>query len=124
MRSLARRLRSIDQASADPHGHEAAVIEKLGTTLSTFAGEGFASLLQRAVTLASGEVPSLHSLKVGADGRLEGFARLAEEKGTDAAGEVEVAVTAHLLELLVTFIGESLTLRLVQGTWPESTLGK
>lgn len=125
MRSLARRLMSANRTSADPPGPDAAlVIENLRIALSKFAGGvGFASLLQRALTLGSAEIPSLQRLQVGADGRLEGFARLAAEEGTNAAGEAEVAVAAHLLELLVTFIGEPLTLKLVQGAWPEPTLG-
>ena len=126
MRDLIRRLGAVGQTASDPHVDEAVVvIEKLRISLTRFSGaEGFASLLRRALTLASADVSSLQSVKVGADGRLEGFARFAAEHGTDAAGEAEVAVAAHLLELLITFIGEPLTLKLVQGTWPEPTLRK
>ena len=38
--------------------------------------------------------------------------------GADAA----VAIIAHLLGLLVTFIGEPLTLRLVGEAWPDALL--
>ncbi len=36
--------------------------------------------------------------------------------------EAAVAITAHLLGLLVTFIGEPLTLRLVREAWPDASL--
>ncbi|MEO6025737.1 MAG: hypothetical protein ABIR79_02575, partial [Candidatus Binatia bacterium] len=60
-------------------------------------------------------------------GRLEGIEHLVADTGTGEApteGEAVVAIAAHLLELLVTFIGEALTLKLVRGTWPETALGE
>jgi hypothetical protein len=122
MRGLARLL--VSKTASDPHVHGAGVvIEKLRISLTRFAGaEGFASLLRRALTLASADVPSLQSVKVGADGRVEGIEHLAAETGTGAGGEVEAALAGHLLELLVTFIGEPLTLRLVRGAWSDTSL--
>lgn len=125
MQDLARRLLAASQTNSDPHVHEAAVVsEKLRIPLTRFAGaEGFASLLRRALVLASAEVPSLQSIKVGAEGRLEGFEQLAADTGTTAGrSEAAVAITAHLLGLLVTFIGEPLTLRLVRKSWPDTSL--
>ena len=124
MRELARRLLAESQTAADSPVHEAAVVnEKLRIPLARFTGyEGFASLQRRALVLASLELPSLRSIKVGAEGRLEGLEELLAE--TDAAsGESEAAVViiAHLLELLATFIGASLTLRLVREAWPGLT---
>ena len=127
MRDLARRLLAASQTASGSHVHEAvAVIEKLRITLTKFAGsEGFASLLRRALVLASAEVPSLQSVKVGADGRLEGFEQIVADKGAGGAGdEAAVAITAHLLGLLVTFIGEPLTLRLERAAWPDTVLDK
>jgi hypothetical protein len=125
MRELSRRLLAASQTASDQHVHEAAVVsEKLRVPLTRFAGaEGFASLLRRALVLASAEVPALQSLKVGAEGRLEGFEQLAADTGTAAGGsEAAVAITAHLLGLLVTFIGEPLTLRLMREAWPDNSL--
>ena len=125
MRELSRRLLAASQTASDQHVHEAAVVsEKLRIPLTRFAGaEGFASLLRRALVLASAEVPSLQSIKVGAEGRLEGFEQLAADTGTAAGGsEAAVAITAHLLGLLGTFIGEPLTLRLVREAWPDNSL--
>ena len=125
MRELSRRLLAASQTAADSHVHEAAVVsEKLRIPLTRFAGaEGFASLLRRALVLASADVPSVQNLKVGPEGRLEGFAELAADPGAASAGsEAAVAITAHLLGLLGTFIGEPLTLRLVREAWPDTSL--
>ena len=124
-RDLARRLLAASKTALNPHVPEAVlVIEKLRTSLTKFAGfEGFASLLRRALQLASADVPSLKSVKVASDGRLEGFEQLVADTGTGAAGDAAaVAITAHLLWLLVTFIGEPLTLTLVREAWPDTSL--
>ena len=125
MRGLAGRLLAASKTASGPHVHESAlVIEKLRISLTKFAGaDGFASLLRRALVLASADVPSLQSVKIGADGRLEGFEQIVADRGTGAAGgEAAVAITAHLLDLLVTFIGEPLTLTLVRAAWPDTSL--
>ena len=127
MRDLARRLLADSRTTSDPQLHEAAVvIEKLRLSLTRFAGsDGFASLLGRALALASAEGPSLKRVKVGADGRLEGIEQLAAGTGSGAArerGAAAVSLAAHLLGLLDTFIGEALTLRLVREAWPDLSL--
>ena len=120
MRDLARRLLAASQTVSDPQVPEAVLVsDKLRTSLTRFAGvDGFISLQRRALVLASADVPSLHSVKVGEDGRLEGFEQLAADTGTGAAA----AITSHLLGLMVTFIGEPLTLTLVRKTWPDISL--
>jgi len=123
-RDLARRLLEASQAAS---GAAAAppeqVIDGLRTSLSRFAGsEGFASLLRRALTLATAEVPALASVRIEADGRLQGLSQLDDEPGTSAKNEAVVTVAAHLLDLLITFIGESITLRLVREAWPDAAL--
>jgi hypothetical protein len=95
------------------------VCDKLRVELTRFAGaDGFSSLMRRALAMAAAEVPSAQALKVKADGSLEGLEELTADAG-DHGLEAAVAITAHLLELLVTFIGEPLTLRLVRGAWPD-----
>ena len=124
MRDLARRLLAASPTASGSQVDEAVVlIGKLGITLTKFAGpEGFTSLLRRALALASAEVPSLQNVKIGADGRLEGFEEIVADKGAGGVGdEAAVAITAHLLGLLVTFIGEPLTLRLERAAWPDRT---
>ncbi len=122
---MARRLLALEAASArapDSHAHEAVLVcEKLRISLTRFAGaDGFISLLRRALALARAEVPAARNLALKADCSLEGLERIAADSGA-AAAEVAVAITAHLLGLLVTFIGEPLTLRLLREAWPDAS---
>ena len=121
MRALAQRLLAASATTSDPHEHEAErVVKKLRITLIKFAGpDGFTSLLRRALALASAEVPALQSVKLSPDGRLEGLESLVANGPAD---EPAVAIATHLLALLVTFIGESLTLRLVGEAFPETSV--
>lgn len=123
-RNLARRLLAASRNGADPQvADPAVVIERLGAALSRLAGaDGFASLLRRALTLACKESQSLRNVKIDAAGRLQGLEQLPMKPGADARAEATIAVTAHLLELLVTFIGEAITLRLVREAWPDLPL--
>lgn len=124
-RDLARRLLAASQASSGSRTKEAVVvIEKLRISLTRFAGsEGFSSLLRRALVLARAETPSLESVKIDAQGQLEGFESLVADTGTGATGEeAAVAITGHLLRLLETFIGRPFTLKLVREAWPDTLL--
>src|ERR1017187_2444412 len=89
MRDLARRLLAASRSASDPHVHEAVVvIEKLRIILTKFAGaEGFASLLRRALKLTSADVEALQSVKIGTDGRLEGFEQIVADKAGSSFGE-------------------------------------
>jgi hypothetical protein len=116
MQDLARRLLAASRTAADAPVHDAvAVCETLRNTLTKFAGaEGFASLLRRALALASAEAPALLSVKLGSNCHMEGL----EHVTTEAA----VVLAAHMLELLSTFVGEPLMLRLVSEGWPDEAL--
>lgn len=129
-RELARRLLAASHTASDsshaPVRGAMLVSDRLRVSLTRFAGaDGFTSLLRRALVLASVEVPSLQNVKVGADGHLDGLEKIAAhaDNGSGRAvgvqGEAAVAILAHLLGLLVTFIGEPLTLRLVREAWPD-----
>jgi hypothetical protein len=129
IRDLARRLLAVEAASqsaADPRVPEAVrVFEKLRVSLTRFAGaEGFTALLRRALALARAEVPALHSITEKADGSMEGLEEVAADAGNSGVGggNAAVAIIAHLLGLLVTFIGEPLTVRLVRDAWPDASL--
>ncbi len=96
------------------------VFEKLRIALTQFVGaDGFTALMRRAVAQARKEIPSLQNAQVTPEGVLEGI----EEHASNGKSEAEVAtsITAHLLALLVTFIGEPLTLRLMREVWPDES---
>lgn len=114
MQDLARRLiarEAARDASEGPVGAATRTCNTLRTPLVKFAGvAGFRSLLTRALVLATAEVPGLASVRVMPDGSLEGFDAAGCEHGTPQVGEAAGVVVAQLLGLLVTFIGEPLTL--------------
>jgi len=132
MRTLARRLLALEAATPTGNAtgapaagvqHEAApVFHKLGISLIRFAGaDGFAALLRRALALARAQFPSLNRITIKPDCSMDGLEALAGDDA-DGGAEAAAALTAHLLDLLVTFIGEPLTLRLVREAWPDQSL--
>ena len=97
------------------------VCAKLRVPLITFAGvAGFRSLLSRALTLARAEAPSLSVVQVAADGSVNGLDELASQTDKEQARDGGAILIAQLIGLLRTFIGEGLTLRLVQDVWPDA----
>ena len=60
--------------------------------------------------------------RVREDGSLEGFDAAGCRHAAARGGEAGAAVVVQLLGLLVTFIGEPLTLRLVRESWPDAAL--
>jgi len=97
------------------------VCARLRRPLITLAGvAGFRSLLSRALTLARAEAPSLSAVQIAADGSLQGLDELAPQINKEQARDGGTILIAQLLGLLLTFIGEGLTLRLVQDAWPEA----
>ena len=98
------------------------VCEKLRQPLSIFIGmAGFRSLFSRALTLATGEVPWLGGLQVGPDGAFGFSTEMNAQLDGEEAARGGTALIAQLLGLLVIFIGEALTLRLVHNVWPKAT---
>jgi hypothetical protein len=106
------------------------VCARLRPHLATLMGNiGFGALMARALALAVAEIPSLHILHINPDGTFNGLEESATPVGTTRASEGGVVLVARLFGLLVTFIGEDLTLRLVRQVWPtasfdESGFGK
>ena len=124
IRQLARRLTESQAAENAPGRGTSLVNARLRSSLTEIAGVyGFASLLRRALALASAEVPELASVKltVSDDGHLQGLEQLAT-RTENVSDEAAAAVTAHLIGLLVLVIGVALTARLVRHSWPECSL--
>jgi hypothetical protein len=97
------------------------VFAKLRLALITLAGlAGFRSLLSRALTLARADAPDLSAVEVAADGSLKGLDELASQ-AQEETQEGGVVLLTQLIGLLLTFIGNDLTLRLVQDVWPEAS---
>jgi signal transduction histidine kinase/ActR/RegA family two-component response regulator len=101
IRSLARRLIALEAANASADGPVGAAVracDKLRVPLARLAGvAGFRSLLGRAVALATAEIPWLDSVRVLADGSMEGFDAAGHKQGGGRADEAGVAIVAELL---------------------------
>lgn len=97
------------------------VCEKLRGPLATLAGvAGYRALISRALALAKAEVPSLGSVQVREDGSLDVPLAVEPQRDMDETQKGGAALVAQLLVLLVTFIGEALTMRLVRDAWPDA----
>ncbi|HUZ04932.1 MAG TPA: hypothetical protein VMU62_06225 [Acidobacteriaceae bacterium] len=104
------------------------VYEKLRQSLVAFAGvAGFQSLASRALALARSEAPSLSTVQITADGRLQDFGEFESQIDIDMdraneyqASERGIILIARLLGLLHTFLGEALTFRLLRNAWPDT----
>jgi hypothetical protein len=99
------------------------VCEKLRLHLATFMGKtGFHTLLSRSLALSTAEVPWLCAVRAKADDSLKGVEELHAQLDPEEFSEGEVVLLAQLLGLLVAFIGEKLTVRLVREVWPRVPL--
>jgi hypothetical protein len=99
------------------------VCERLRPHLAALMGKGgFHAVLSRALAVAGAEVRWLRVVKVNADGVLEGWEQAEKQVDAEEPTEAGALLVAHLLGLLVAFIGDNLTLRLVRDVWPKLSL--
>ena len=126
LRSLAAKLLAYESSLKAPTGDTLPlehaplifrVTEQLRIPLSRLAGvAGYRVLLARALTVAKSHDPSLGPLRVSQEARLEMFNGAQCVTPHNDAG---VLLIAQLLSLLVTFIGEPLTISLIAEAWPS-----
>ena len=89
--------------------------ERLNQPLGAVVGSaGFRAMFSRAVAINRAEFPWLSSLKITSDGRVLGFGAGAVDPGPASLAQAEVALVTSLLELLRQFVGDGVTLRLLQ----------
>lgn len=128
LRQFARRLLALEAAAPEASGSSdfaaLRVCEKLRRHLTRLTGvAGFRSILGRVLALACDEAPWVTSLKVAPDGGLKGLEEIQAKVSRSALNQGGVILIAHLIGLLVTFIGEALTFNLVQEAWPDISKG-
>jgi hypothetical protein len=127
MRAFSRRLIAHETKRNQSSGTERPaifpVIEKLRPTLATLMGTiGFGALLSRALVLTNAENTGLRAVHVKADGTFEGLDRLGTHADSAEIAVGKVVLLAQLLGLLVAFIGDDMTLRLLRDVWPKLSL--
>jgi len=129
IQDLARRILAVEAARTHelgtPVDELVRACGKLQVPLSRFAGPaGFSSLLSRALVLAKADVPTLSVMQVRPDGSLTGFDDIKHDQdvGESELEKSREVLLGHLLGLLATFIGESLTRRLACEAWPDASI--
>ncbi|GGE22776.1 hypothetical protein GCM10011529_31730 [Polymorphobacter glacialis] len=91
------------------------VIKKLSPQFVSLMGAaGFRALVSRALALASKEVDWLGELHVGNDSSFEGMNELRAQPNPKEIADGGIVLLARLLGLLMTLIGEDLTLQLLR----------
>jgi hypothetical protein len=93
---------------------------------TSMGSAGLHALMDRAIQVTAREYPWLASVRTGmaADCPVTGLSEAAERVGIEDATAGYAALLASLLGLLITFIGEELTLRFVRSAWPALALSK
>ena len=116
---IAQDAKSISASRSGPLG-AFPVIDKLRAPMTNLmGGTGFSALISRSLTLATADIPALRGVQLKPDGVWEGLEAIDAQLGTDGFLEARVVVLAQLLGLLVAFVGEALTLRLMAEIWPN-----
>jgi hypothetical protein len=127
MRNFARRLMAHEtggsESSETKNPADFPVFEKLHPRLATLMGNaGFRALVSRSLALANEEFRWLRAVHVRSDGALEGLEGLHAQLAPEVFFEGKAVLLAQLLGLMVAFIGEKLTVRLVGEVWPKLSL--
>jgi len=105
----------------DTAGAEERACRKLRFHLVRLIGrEGYFALLTRALALAKAKTPWLSGVTITPDGSLEGLRNAALDQDAESTAEGYVAFLAHIIRLLVIFIGKTLTIRILSEAWPET----
>ncbi|MBW4025923.1 MAG: hypothetical protein HIU93_00830 [Acidobacteria bacterium] len=111
-RDLTERLIALERCEADGETEPAfRVCDKLRRPLSMLMGTlGYRALISRALTLAQRESKLLTSVRVKEDGALECL--------NSEAFPAAALLAKQLIALLLSFVGEAVTLRLLDDVWP------
>lgn len=125
LKGIARRLLAEEAASGMRAGASdlpsVRICEQFRLPLEKLLGVGgFRALLSRSLALAGAEVKWLRALHLRADGSLEGLTELEGKLDAHALAEAEIVLAAHVLGLLLTFIGPVLTRQLLHDIWPNA----
>ena len=96
------------------------VCDKLRPYLATLMGSaGCHALLSRALAVANADEAWLRTVHIKTDGSLGGLEQPEAPVSAEEMTEGSVVLVSQLLSLLMAFIGESLTVRMVRELWPE-----
>jgi hypothetical protein len=117
---IARRILAWEADECDPsQAHAAArAVEKLRLYLTKSLGTvTFQSLFMRAVVVAQSQSPWLWSIPVILDSPVLGFDEAAQIHDAEDARKAGLAILTQLLDALITFVGYTMVLRILQAVW-------
>jgi len=96
------------------------VCARLQVVLTPLIGAaGFEALLVRALMLAKTDTPEWQDVVVA-----EGVLQRVPVPSRAPFGRGDVVLVAQVVGLMITFVGEQLTIQLVHGVWPKAHLGR
>ncbi len=96
------------------------VFEKLQPQLAVLMGNGgFRALLTRALALAKADVSWLNMVRVTTDGTLDASGGFGTQVTPEQLIEGYSVLLGQLLGLMVTLVGEKITLGLLREVWPK-----
>jgi hypothetical protein len=86
---------------------------------------GLQALIDRAIQITSRDYPWMADVDAGtADCAMSGLTEAAAHLDARTALQGSAALLANILALLISFIGEDLTLRFVRHAWPKVSFSK
>ena len=100
--------------------------ERFAQQLNPLIGAGgVAAIVDRSFHLTQRSVPGLAPIRASDrnDGPFALLQRSMEQQDPAAAAEAAIAMLAAIAELLVSFVGESVTARLLREAWPDDFAG-
>lgn len=97
------------------------IFEKLRTALTSLVGNaGVEALFSRAFALAKVEVAWLGRGSIGAEGTLNRLREVAFSQSPEQLLRGHAELLNQFMGLLITFIGEDLTVQIIQDAWIDS----
>ncbi len=127
LQQIARRM-IVSRMGANPSSHAQAsttvrVVETLVNNLSPLVGSiGSQALLGRSLTLTARAFPCYAEVRGAGQDLLNAIDACLRTQEPDVAMDATAALLTAYLQLMSTFIGERLTVQLLQDAWPDLSI--
>ena len=135
MRNLAYRLlafeAAVNETSEPVESATLRVYEKLRLSICALAGvAAFQSIAYRALTQAKSGAPGLWAAQITTDGSLQGLGEFDPQpdefepqlgSGKEQVADGGIILIDHILDLLLIFLGEAITINLLRNAWPGTS---
>jgi hypothetical protein len=110
-----------DESKSDPIQSAENACEKLRAELGRLVGvSGYSTLLAHARTQAMAEDACLEALQINLEGAITWVSNGSPAPARDKRARALEALLAHTIGLLIVFLGDAVSLRLLRNVWPEA----